>query len=416
VECPAIEVFNLLVAGQLSPEQRAGVADHAAGCRTCHELVAQLVTDHGRVQHHGNGVLSIGGVIGGRFRIDDILGVGGMGIVVAATHLDLRNRVAIKLMRDELLDSPAIIERFMREARAVVQLHTDHVCKVLDVARLTTGAPYIVMELLQGIDLARTIVSRPLAMTIAVEYVMQACIALAEAHAAGIVHRDLKPANLFVTRRPDGRPLIKVLDFGIAKPGPGSDAGLTHTRVMLGSPGYMSPEQLESPRDVDARSDIWALGVTLYQLLSARLPFSAPSQTEVAIKIAGEPPAPIDLDPALGAIIGRCLEKLPDRRYPDVRALVADLIPFGGPAARRIARTVDEIARAPIAVSVDVPPGLAYATTDPAPPQRIQPPGGVERKPAAATGARRSRTWWFVLLAIVVGNIIALAVLGSRSR
>jgi serine/threonine-protein kinase len=415
VECPAIEVFHLLVAGQLAPEQRAGVADHAAGCRTCHDLVAQLVTHHGRVQHYGNGALSIGGVIGGRFRIDDILGVGGMGIVVAATHLDLRNRVAIKLMRDELLDSPAIIERFMREARAVVQLHTEHVCKVLDVARLTTGAPYIVMELLQGIDLARTILSRPLATTIAVEYVMQACIALAEAHAAGIVHRDLKPANLFVTRRRDGRPLIKVLDFGIAKPGAGSDAGLTHTRVMLGSPGYMSPEQLESPRDVDARTDIWALGVTLYQLLSARLPFSAPSQTEVAIKIAGEPPAPIDLDPALGAILGRCLEKTPDQRYRDVRALVADLIPFGGPAARRIANKVDEIARAPIAVSFDVPPGLGYATTDPAPPQ-VRPPGRAEPKSAAAAGARRSRVWWIVLLAIVVGNIIAIAVLSSRSQ
>jgi hypothetical protein len=404
VECPATEVFNLLVAGQLAPEQRAGVADHAAGCRSCHDLVAQLVTSHGRVQHYGNGGLSIGGVIGGRFRIDDILGVGGMGIVVAATHLDLRNRVAIKLMRDELLDSPAIIERFIREARAAVQLTTDHVCKVFDVARLVTGAPYIVMELLDGIDLSRAILKRPLAMTIAVEYVMQACIALAEAHAAGIIHRDLKPANLFVTRRPDGRPLIKVLDFGIATPGAGGDAGLTHNRTVLGSPGYMSPEQLESPRDVDARSDIWALGVTLYQLLSARLPFTAPSHTELAIKITGEPPAALDGDPRLGRIVARCLEKAPDRRYPDVAALVTDLVPFGGPGARRIATKVGEASRA---VQADLPPGLAYATTAPAPPARRAPV-------APAQPPDRWRALWLVIAAIVVVNLVVIAVLTLR--
>jgi len=251
-------------------------------------------------------VISVGEVIGGRLRIDHIVGEGGMGVVAAATHLELGHRVAVKVLRDELAANPTIVERFIREARAVVGLRTEHVCRVLDVGRQPSGAPYIVMEMLDGSDLARAIAQRPLPVTTAVEYVMQACVALAEAHHAGIIHRDLKPANLFVTRRPDGGPCVKVLDFGIAK---AVDAGahLTHTTGAMGSPGYMSPEQLQSARDVDQRTDIWALGVTLYQLISGRLPFWSPTLAEVAIKIATEPPAPLDygLDPALGAVISR---------------------------------------------------------------------------------------------------------------
>ncbi|HEX7842510.1 MAG TPA: serine/threonine-protein kinase, partial [Kofleriaceae bacterium] len=204
---------------------------------------------------------------------------------------------------------------------------------------------------LEGVDLARTIAQRPLPATIAVEYAMQAMIALAEAHAAGIVHRDLKPGNLFVTRRPDGGPLVKVLDFGVAKALDGGDYRLTRTRAMLGSPGYMSPEQLESARDVDARSDIWSLGVTLYQLLSGRLPFSARTATEIAVKLVTESPEPLDVDPRLRAVVLRCLEKAVDSRYQDVAALAGDLVPFGGPQARRIAATVARVARQPVGMS-----------------------------------------------------------------
>ena len=340
MECPGTETFHLLVAGQLAAAERGRVADHAATCPACHAVIDALVTQHGEGPSPHNGTLAIGSLISGKYRIDQILGAGGMGFVVAATHLELRNRVAIKLMRDEMLASPATVERFIREARAVVKLRTEHVCKVIDVARLDRGAPYIVMELLEGVDLARAIAQRPLAVTIAVEYVLQACVALAEAHAAGIVHRDLKPANLFVTRRFDGGPLVKVLDFGIAKAFYESDASLTRTRVMMGSPGYMSPEQLESARDVDARSDLWALGVTLYQLLSGRVPFAASNATERAIQIAAEPPAPIDVEPQLRAVIFRCLEKAPDRRYPDAVELARALAPFGGPAAAQLVRAV----------------------------------------------------------------------------
>ncbi len=279
-------------------------------------------------------MLEVGSIIGGRLRVEQIIGAGGMGIVVAATHLELGNRVAVKVLRDEIAQNPTIVERFIREARAVVNLRTEHVCRVLDVGRLDNGAPYIVMEMLAGVDLSRSIAQRPLPIAMAVDYVMQACIAIGEAHAAGIVHRDLKPANLFVTRRPDGGPLVKVLDFGIAKAMEAGGAHLTHTTGMMGSPGYMSPEQLLSARDVDVRTDIWALGVTLYQLMSARMPFPAPTLTEIAIKVATDPPDPLDVDPQLRAVIWRCLEKDRERRYPSVAALSADLSRFASSDGR----------------------------------------------------------------------------------
>ena len=277
-------------------------------------------------------MLAVGSLIGGRFRVDRTLGSGGMGVVVAATHTELGHSVAIKLLRDELAHSPVIVERFLREARSVVGLRTDHVCKVTDVGRLDSGAPYIVMELLEGVDLQRSVAKQALPVTMAVEYVLQASIALAEAHAAGIIHRDLKPANLFVTRRLDGGPLVKVLDFGIAK-AMFETLQLTHQSAM-GSPGYMSPEQIRSARDVDVRTDIWALGVTLYQLLSARMPFPGSTTTEIAIKVAHDPPAPLEVDPVLRAVVWKCLEKQPEQRYATIGELMSALAPFGGTAAR----------------------------------------------------------------------------------
>ena len=351
----------------------------------------------------------IGSVLGGRFRVDRMLGAGGMGYVVAATHLELGHQVAIKLMRDELVANASLVERFIREAKAVVKLRTDHVCKVLDVARTDAGAPYIVMELLDGVDLAHVVAQKPLAMTIAVEYVMQACIALAEAHAAGIVHRDLKPANLFVVRRPDGGALVKVLDFGIAKAFDTGDASLTRTRIAMGSPGYMSPEQIESARDVDARTDIWALGATLYQLLSARLPFGTGNPTESAVRIATEPPAPIDTDPRLRAVILRCLEKPRDRRHPDVVALAAELVPFGGPAAARIASAVAASAGRPqVAPTAPRPVAVPVAT-------QVTAASFVAAPPPVAPRRR-----WGVIAAVgalvAVGAVVAIVVATGGSR
>ena len=329
-----------------------------------------------------------------------------MGIVVAATHLELGHRVAIKLLQDEVAASPMAVERFLREARAVVQLRTEHVCRVLDVGRLDTGAPYIVMELLDGSDLGRVVAKQPLPVATAVEYVLQACVALAEAHAAGIVHRDLKPANLFVTRRPDGSVLIKVLDFGIAKALTETGVLLTHSHSVLGSPGYISPEQLHSARDVDVRTDIWALGVTLYQLITARLPFYRENATEMAVRIATDEPDPIAVDPALRAAVLRCLAKEPGERYPDVAALAADLVPFGGPAAPGLAASVGQVVRRSAAASLPAVVSATAATAATAADSQDAAPAAPAREPVRR--APRRRRWWLVvpLLAAVGAPVL----------
>lgn len=374
-------------------------------------------------------MLEVGSIIGGRLRVEKVLGAGGMGIVVAATHLELGNKVAVKVLRDELSQNPTIVERFIREARAVVNLRTEHVCRVLDVGRLDNGAPYIVMEMLAGVDLAHSIAQRPLPVAMAVDYVMQACVALAEAHAAGIVHRDVKPANLFVTRRPDGGPLLKVLDFGIAKAMDAAGAHLTHTTGMMGSPGYMSPEQLLSARNVDTRTDIWALGVTLYQLVSARMPFPAPTLTEIAIKVASDPPDALDIDPELRAVIWRCLEKDPNRRYPSVVALAAELARFSSSDGRKTAAQAAQLAppasvvppTGPIPMYVPTAAATAASIATPMPmspaitPAPVTPPPAHTAMPPVAPPRAR---WPLVLGALALVGVtvgVVLAVTGGKS-
>src|SRR3954470_13666053 len=208
-----------------------------------------------------------GEILAGKYRVERVLGVGGMGVVVAATHLQLDERVAIKFLVPDALSSDEAVARFAREARAAVKIKSEHVARVIDVGTLDNGAPYMVMEYLEGGDLSRVLQAQgPLPVEDAVEYVLQACEAIAHAHVLGIVHRDLKPANLFLTKRNDGSQSVKVLDFGISKVLSGnsgassSDAAMTRTRAVMGSPLYMSPEQMTSTRDVDGRTDIWALG------------------------------------------------------------------------------------------------------------------------------------------------------------
>src|ERR1041384_7316482 len=208
--------------------------------------------------------VQLGAVLAGRYRIERVLGQGGMGVVVQATHLQLHQSVAMKFLLPEVLANHQVVQRFLREAQAAVRLRSEHVARVIDVGSLETGAPYMVLEYLDGADLS-TFPRGQLSVGAIIDLVLQACEALAEAHSLGIVHRDIKPANFFITRATGGTPLLKLLDFGISKT-PATGGQLTATQTVMGTPAYMSPEQMRSSRNVDHRSDIWSLGVVLYEI------------------------------------------------------------------------------------------------------------------------------------------------------
>jgi serine/threonine-protein kinase len=280
-----------------------------------------------------SGIALVGEVLAGKYRVDKILGIGGMGMVVAATHLDIDQRVALKFMLPSAHESPEAAARFLREARAAGRLNSDHVCRVIDIGRFAGGAPYIVMEYLQGENLASVLRRRgPLRVTDAVDLVMQAIEGLAEAHAHGIIHRDLKPENLFLAKRNDGGGIVKVLDFGISKVAVTGVA--TGTGDIMGSPAYMAPEQMQSSRDVDQRADVWSLGVVLYQLVVGKLPFHGDSLPILCMHVVNDAPKPMgatrgDLPEGFEAAVMRCLCKEPVDRYADVGAMAAALAPFG---------------------------------------------------------------------------------------
>jgi len=286
-----------------------------------------------------------GDLLGGKFKVERVLGAGGMGLVVAARHAELGQRVAVKLMLKEALADPTAAERFSREARAAVQLQSVHTARVLDVGKLNNGEPYMVMEYLEGQDLDAVLrQSGPLAPAVAVEYVLQACEAIGEAHALGMIHRDIKPKNLYLAQRVDGRPLVKVLDFGLAKTlGGMGDVSLTATTAVFGSPQYMSPEQMRSARDADARSDIWSIGVCLYELVTGRVPFDGAGLAEICATVLKDPLEPpsrwaIGLDPGLDAVIVKCLAKDPADRFQTVADLAFALEPHAVQAAGAASR------------------------------------------------------------------------------
>jgi eukaryotic-like serine/threonine-protein kinase len=290
----------------------------------------------------GAGALAVGDVIAQKYRVEGIVGRGGMGVVVSARHIQLGQTVAIKLLTlppDEDRRDEAIA-RFLNEAQAAAKLRGDHVVRIYDVGQLDSGLPFMVMELLNGSDLGSVLDERgALPEAEAVDYVLQACAGVSEAHQMGIVHRDLKPSNLFVTRRSDGLPLLKVLDFGISKQlsDPGSGEAMptfTNTRTLMGSPNYMSPEQVRDARRVDARADIWALGIILQELITDAPVFRGESFPGVCAAIVADPPMPVrtmrpDVSEKLEAIINRCLEKDVKRRYQSIAELASELAPLG---------------------------------------------------------------------------------------
>ncbi|MEZ4223415.1 MAG: serine/threonine-protein kinase [Polyangiaceae bacterium] len=297
-----------------------------------------------------------GDVLAGKFRVERVLGVGGMGVVVAAHHLQLDEKVALKFLVPAALSNPQAVARFEREARAAVKIKSEHVARVIDVGKLDSGAPYMVMEFLEGGDLSDWLEQRgALPIEQAVEFVLQACEAIAEAHGLGIVHRDLKPANLFCIRRPDGLLSVKVLDFGISKltslGGSGPEMGLTTSQAVMGSPFYMSPEQMASAKDVDARTDIWALGAILFELLTKRPPFEAEALPELVLKIVQHETPWLralrpDIPEGLEAAVRRCLEKDRARRFPNVAELAHALAPFAPKRARSSVERVSRVIQA----------------------------------------------------------------------
>jgi serine/threonine-protein kinase len=297
--------------------------------------------------------LEPGNVLMGKYRVERILGEGGMGIVVAARHLHLDDLVAIKFLLPELVREPEVVARFQREARAAVRIKNEHVVRVFDVAILDTGEPCMVMEYLEGQNLAERLADQgALPIEQAVEFLLHAVEAIAEAHSLGIVHRDVKPANLFLVTHPDGTESVKVLDFGISKAtknlGSGPNLSLTRTRSSMGSPLYMSPEQIASPRDVDARADIWALGVTLFELLTGQPPFQGETLFETQTKIVTHPaPSLCELRPeapaALQAVVDRCLQKKAEDRYASVGELAVALGDFGPGRARHSVERVSRL-------------------------------------------------------------------------
>lgn len=289
-----------------------------------------------------------GDVLAGKFRVERTIGSGGMGTVVEATDVVLGRKVAIKITHDALAVDPSAAARFLREARSMAALRGAGFVRVFEIGTLEgrrgleNGAPFIVMELLEGEDLrSRFLRGGPLPLPELVDLFAQACEALAEAHATGLVHRDIKPSNLFVEKTPDGRPLIRVLDLGISKPADDADAeSLTASSGTLGSPRYMSPEQALDPRNVDMRSDIWSLGVSLYELWTGKPPFEGPSHLQLCKAILEKkPPAPSALRPgtprAFEALMLRCLEKRPEDRFADVAELAEALAKLDPSASQR---------------------------------------------------------------------------------
>ncbi len=277
----------------------------------------------------------IGDVIAEKYRVEERIGIGGMGAVVAARHLELGARVAIKLLLPDSARDPESVRRFSAEARAMFNLKSEHVAKVQDVGKLRNGRPYMVMEYLVGSDLATTLRAGTLAPREVVHLVLQACEAVAEAHSLGIIHRDIKPQNLFLAKRVDGSACIKVLDFGISKvpAQSGEHMSITHSSAVMGTPLYMSPEQLHSTADVDARSDIWALGVVLYELLTGRTPYEAPSAPALYAKMLSTPAIPPaqlypEISEGLSLCVMRCLAVDRTKRYASVADLATALEPF----------------------------------------------------------------------------------------
>ncbi len=355
------------------------------------------------------GPVHAGEVIAGKYRVDRILGEGGMGVVVAVTHLGLQQRFAMKFLLPDVVTIPALVERFTREAQAAVQIHSEHVARVTDVGVLPNGAPYMLMEYLEGEDLSAVLKARgALPIQDAVGFVMQALEAIAEAHVLGIVHRDLKPGNLFLAQRPSGRSIVKVLDFGISKvESTANRPALTGSGALIGSPGYMSPEQMIAADTVDLTTDIWAIGVVLYEMLTGRRPFEAESMPELVAVVLAKPHVPVrqvrpEVPQALSDAVDFCLAKERTGRFQNTGQLALALAPFAPP---HVAQSVERI----LGVLRGNAPVVPYSVPPPALVAAVKSRGPGTLSPTSGGGAPTRSNAPLVLLA----GLVAVALLGG---
>ncbi len=352
------------------------------------------------------------------------MGEGGIGVVLAATHEHLEQRVAVKYLKPAAARQAVLRERFLREARLAAKLKSAHIVHVHDVGTAPCGTPYMVMEYLEGEDLGTRLSAGAMPAVLAVDCVMQACEALAEMHALGFVHRDLKPENLFTTRDASGASTVKLLDFGISKvldknPDSKKQARLTGVSELFGTPHYMPPEQLGASANVDARSDIWAIGVVLHELVTGAQPFAGGSIPEICANVLlapygglGDAVAP----PGLGEILGKCLAKEPRNRYRNVAELALALAPFGPAGASERGRRIAEmIERGGESVHPD-PPSLGRIALDPPPMRAHAPTVATWDAPCAPSthalprGRRQWRTAACVAVLLVTLSALVAAV------
>ena len=357
--------------------------------------------------------VSVGELVAGKYRVERVLGSGGMAFVLSAKHVELEQHFALKFLDERFLGNATVTERFTQEAKAACRIRSEHVALVYDVG-IHNGAPFFVMEHLEGRDLQAVVTeSGPLRVDDAVEYVMQACEALAVAHGMGIVHRDIKPENLFLVER-SGLPIVKVLDFGISKVAltGGQPASRLTGELTLGTPCYMSPEQIRSTTSVDARSDQWSLGVVLYELLAGTEAFRADSVNAVCAAVLEREPPPLselrpDLPPGLAEVVMKCLQKDAERRFADVAELAVALLPFAPTRALVSAERSSSVMRgARRAVALERPSGEPGCPASAAPVARTI--ASIPDAPAAGHAVRR---WPVALGTAALGAAVLIGLL-----
>jgi hypothetical protein len=346
-----------------------------------------------------------------KYRVISTIGVGGMGVVISAEHLSLHSKVAVKFMLPALVAHDSVVKRFVNEARAASRIQSEHVARVIDVGQMKgeglpeEGVPYMVMEFLQGKDLSLHVrAGKRFAVAEAVDYVVQASEALAQAHKVGIIHRDIKPANLFLAEY-EGRKVVKVLDFGISKilDEEPQEMNLTKTTTVLGSGLYMSPEQMRSAKNVDFRTDIYSLGVCLYELLTGTQPFTAETFSELVVKVNIDPPTPLrqyrpDISEEFAAALEKAYARKPDDRYQTIQEMVAALGTFADASTAKAVRTVQGIT---IAGTVPTPRSALGSGAE-------HPLAGTAGALTASSGAANGKTGTSKGL-LVAGGVAALA-------